>query len=83
MKLFIGNLPWKTTEEDLKSMFSEAGSPTSVNLITDRNTGRSRGFGFVEYETDEEGNKAIEQLNGKEIEDRKIVVNVARPLQPR
>ena len=78
MKLFIGGLPFATTEDDLREAFSEYGEVTYVKIITDRDTGRSRGFGFVEYGTDEDGNKAIAGMDGKELGGRTIHVSVAR-----
>jgi len=78
-KLYVGNLSRKVTEDDLKDLFKEFETVTEVNLITDRFTGKSRGFGFVEFTSDEDANKAIESLNGKMLQDRKIVVNEARP----
>ena len=78
-KLFVGNLPYTTTSEDLGQMFAQAGTVESATVITDRMSGRSKGFGFVEMSSDEEVAKAIETLNGTEIEGRKIVVNEARP----
>ncbi|MBI4050600.1 MAG: RNA-binding protein [Candidatus Doudnabacteria bacterium] len=82
-KLYVGNLPYKTTDADLQSMFSQAGNVTSVNLISDKFSGRSRGFGFVEMASSEDAAKAIEMFNGYEMEGRKLVVNEARPLQDR
>jgi len=78
-KLYVGNLPYTLSEEDLKAVFAEAGSVESVSLITDRQTGRAKGFGFVAMSTDEEAQKAVEMLNGKEVSGRTIVVNEARP----
>ena len=78
-KLYVGNLSYKATEEDLKDLFKEFETVTQVNVITDRATGRSRGFGFVEISSDKDADKAIESLNGKMIQDREIVVNEARP----
>lgn len=81
-KLFVGNLPWSTGDEELQAMFSEAGQVTSANVIKDKFTGRSRGFGFVEMGTDE-ATEAAKKLNGKEIEGRAITVNEARPMGDR
>lgn len=78
-KLYVGNLSYKVTEDDLKDLFGEFGSVTEVSVITDRETGRPRGFAFVEMDSDDEATKAIESLNGKSIQDREIVVNEARP----
>lgn len=77
-RLFVGGLPWSATSEELTKLFSKAGKVKSATVITDRQTGRSRGFGFVEMETPEENKKAIEKLNGDESLGRKIVVNFAR-----
>ena len=81
-KLYVGNLPFQTTEDDLDGLFGQVGSVESVRIITDRDTGRSRGFGFVEM-GDEEADKAIEQLNGTELDGRALTVNEARPQSPR
>ena len=78
-KLYVGNLSYKATESDLKDLFGEFGSVTEINLITDRATGRSRGFGFVEFSSGDEADKAINSLNGKMFQDRKIIVSEARP----
>lgn len=82
-KLFVGSLAWATTNDSLQQFFSQAGTVVSATVITDRNTGRSKGFGFVEMASDEEAKKAIETLNGQELDGRTIVVNEARPQQPR
>jgi RNA recognition motif-containing protein len=76
-KLYVGNLPWSTTEEELRQMFTEMGEVQSVALITDRETGRSRGFGFVELD-DEGAQKAISELNGKDMGGRALRVNEAQ-----
>ncbi len=81
--LFVGSLPFSTTEDELKEHFAQAGTVVSVRIITDRDTGRSKGFGFVEMETDEGGEKAIEMFHDKELSGRNIVVNVARPREER
>lgn len=78
MKLYVGNLPYSTTDDALGEMFAEFGTVTSATIITDRATGRSKGFGFVEMEN-AEATAAMAALNGKEIEGRAIVVNEARP----
>ncbi len=78
-RLFVGGLPYETTEEELKKAFSNSGTVESVNIITDRMTGRSKGFGFVEMASDEEGDKAIEAWNKKEFNDRTLTVDEARP----
>ena len=79
MKLYVGNLPYSTTEESLKELFSPFGTVVSSTVITDRNTGRSKGFGFVEFETAEGGQKAMEELNNSEVDGRAIKVDKARP----
>ena len=76
--LFVGSLPFSTTDDDLKAHFEQAGTVVSAKVIMDRETGRSRGFGFVEMENEEAANKAIEMFNGKEMGGREIVVNSAR-----
>ncbi len=78
-KLYVGNLSFRTTSEDLKEAFSQAGTVESASIIEDRETGRSRGFGFVEMATAEEAAAAIEQFNGKEFAGRNLTVNEARP----
>lgn len=82
-RLFVGNLSFRTTEDDLKDAFAEHGTVVSANIITDRDSGRSRGFGFVEMETDEEANTAIAELNEKEVSGRNIRVSEARERQRR
>jgi RNA recognition motif-containing protein len=82
-KLFVGGLPFQTTQEELQNMFAEAGQVTSATIITDKMTGRSKGFGFVEMSTEEEAEKAIQLFNGKEVGGRKITVNEARPMEAR
>ncbi|MFN3301581.1 MAG: RNA recognition motif domain-containing protein [Patescibacteria group bacterium] len=82
-KLFVGNLPFTFSEESLKELFSSVGNVLSANIIIDKMTGRSRGFGFVEMSTDDEAKNAIEKFNGYELEGRKIRVNEARPLRKR
>jgi RNA recognition motif-containing protein len=78
-KLYVGNLPFAASEEDLKNLFSEAGTVESVKIVVDSYSGRSRGFGFVEMASKEEGEKAISLLNGKTFMERALVVNEARP----
>ncbi|MCC7119159.1 MAG: RNA-binding protein [Anaerolineales bacterium] len=78
-KLYVGNLPYAATEEDLKEHFSKAGTVTSVALIKDRVTGRAKGFGFVEMSSAEEAQKAISLFHGQDFMGRSITVNVARP----
>lgn len=82
-KLFIGGLSWETTDATLKEAFSQAGTVESASVITDRVSGRSKGFGFVEMSSDEEAVKAIEMLNGKEIDGRSVTVNEAKPMEDR
>ena len=82
-RLFVGNLSFQTGENDLQDYFAQAGAVTSVNLMLDKMTGRSRGFAFVEYGTPEEAQKAIEQFHDKDFQGRKITVNVARPREER
>ncbi len=82
-KLYVGNLSYKATEDDLRDLFKEFETVTEVNVITDRATGRSRGFGFVEISSDEDADKAVKLLNGKTLQDREIVVNEARPRKNR
>lgn len=82
-KLYVGNLPFKVREEDLTTLFQEAGAVESVNIIRDKFSGQSRGFGFVEMASAEDAQKAIEMLNGKSMENREIIVNEARPQAPR
>ena len=82
-KLFIGSLAWATNDDSLKDFFSQAGTVVSANVIVDRDTNRSKGFGFVEMSSDEEAKKAVEELNGKELDGRPIVVNEARPREER
>ena len=81
IKLFVGNLSYEMTEEQLNTLFSEAGEVTSAKIITDRQTGQPRGFGFVEMETKLEGQKAISMLNGLNIDGRALAVNEAKPQQ--
>jgi len=78
-KLYIGNLPYTTTDEALKAHFSQAGAVTSVSIITDKFSGRSRGFGFVEMGSDAEAQKAIETLDGQDFEGRSLKVNLSTP----
>ncbi|MBI4038242.1 RNA-binding protein [Candidatus Daviesbacteria bacterium] len=78
-KLFVGSLPWAVDDARLAEIFSQAGTVVSAQVVKDRDTGRSRGFGFVEMSTDEEAETAVKNLNGLDVDDRKIVVNIARP----
>ena len=82
-KLYVGNLPYAAKEDDVKNYFSQAGTVTSVALVTDRVTGRAKGFGFVEMATAEEAQKAISMFNGQEFMGRALTVNVARPREDR
>ena len=82
-KLYVGNLSFDTTTEDLEKMFGEVGTVESTNIIEDRDTGRSRGFAFVEMSSKEEGQTAISTLNGKEIGGRALLVNEAKPRENR
>ncbi len=83
MKLYVGNLSFNTTSEELRDLFSQAGTVESASVVEDRDTGRSRGFGFVEMATREEGEAAIQQFNGKEVGGRNLNVNEARPREDR
>jgi RNA recognition motif-containing protein len=82
-RLFVGNLSYETLQDDLQEYFSQAGAVTSVNLMQDKVTGKSRGFAFVEYATAEEAGKAVEQFAGKEFQGRVLTVNIARPKEER
>ena len=82
-KLYVGGLPYQTTEDELREAFAQAGAVESATIITDRISGRSKGFGFVEMATDEEAEKAIELWNGKDFGGRSIIVNEARPFEKR
>ena len=81
--LYVGNLPYSMDDNQLKDLFGQAGTVESANIITDKFSGRSKGFGFVEMSTDEEAQKAISELSEKEIEGRNIKVNEARPREER
>ena len=83
MNIYVGNISYQATEEDLKQAFGAYGDVDSARIITDRETGRSKGFGFVEMANDEQAKTAIEGLNGTEIAGRSVTVNEARPRQPR
>lgn len=82
-KLFVGNLPFSATDASLQDLFQAAGKVESVKIITDRDTGRSKGFGFVEMSSDQEANDAIAKLNGTDVDGRAITVSIARPQAPR
>jgi RNA recognition motif-containing protein len=79
MNIYVGNLPHATTDQELKDVFSEYGEVDSASIITDRDTGRSRGFGFVEMPDDGEANNALKNLNGSELGGRTLTVNEAKP----
>jgi RNA recognition motif-containing protein len=83
MKLYVGNLSFQTSSSDLQDLFAQAGTVESATVVEDRDTGRSRGFGFVEMSSKEEGEAAISQLNGKEVGGRSLTVNEARPRENR
>jgi len=82
-KLYVGNLPYSTTQEQLRELFSQVGEPTEINLITDRDSGRPKGFGFVEMATEEEAQEAIRRFNGYSMDNRALTVNEARPREER
>lgn len=83
VKLYVGNLSYATTEEELRALFAEAGTVKSVAVIKDRDTGRSKGFAFVEFETQVEAQNAISKFNGHQLGDRELKVNLARPREER
>lgn len=83
MKLYVGNLSFNTTETDLQQLFSQVGSVESASMVTDRDTGRSRGFAFVEMSSKSEGEAAIAKFNGTELEGRSLTVNEAKPRESR
>src|ERR1044071_5633584 len=82
-RLYVGNLPFSATDESLMRMFQQVGQVESARIITDRDTGRSKGFGFVEMSTDQEASDAIKKFNGTELDGRSLTVNEARPMAPR
>ena len=82
-KIFVGSLSWDTTDESLREFFSQAGTVVSASVLKDRESGRSRGFGFVEMSTDAEAQEAIQKLNGQTLDGRNVTVNEARPQAPR
>jgi cold-inducible RNA-binding protein len=82
-RLFVGNLSYQTADTDLQDYFSQAGAVTSVNVMFDKMTGKSRGFAFVEFATAEEANKAVEQFHNKDFQGRALTVNVAKPREER
>ena len=83
MNIYVGNLSYSVTEEDLNAMFAEFGDVTSAKLIMDRDSGRSKGFGFVEMSGEDAGQKAIDELNGRDVGGRSLTVNKARPREER
>src|ERR1044072_32899 len=83
VKLYVGNLPYSSTEQELRDLFSEVGEISDLAVITDKFTGQSKGFAFVEMESEEAANQAIERFNGYTLGNRQIVVNVARPREDR
>jgi len=83
MNIYVGNLSYDLSDRDIEQLFNEFGPVNKVNIIQDRDTGRSKGFGFVEMAEKEDGLKAIESLNGSEVEGRKLTVNEARPREER
>jgi RNA recognition motif-containing protein len=82
-KLYVGGLPYTTTQDELQEAFAQTGAVVSASIITDKMTGRSRGFGFVEMASDDDSQKAIENWNGKDFGGRKLTVNEAKPLEAR
>ena len=82
-KLYVGGLPYSTTQDELQTAFAKAGAVVSTSIIMDKMTGRSRGFGFVEMGSDSDAQAAIEMWNGKDFDGRKLTVNEAKPLEPR
>ncbi len=82
-KLYVGNLSYNTSEDDLRDLFSQAGNVKSVALIKDRETGRSKGFAFVEMNSDDDAQKAIDQFHGQQFQTRTLTVNIARPREER
>lgn len=82
-KLYVGGLPYATTQDELQNAFAQAGNVTSAIIIVDKMSGRSKGFGFVEFASDEDAQKAIEMFNGKDFQGRNLTVNEARPMEPR
>lgn len=83
VRLYVGNLPFSVTEQDLEDLFSRSGQVESTNIVTDRDTGRSRGFAFVEMDSREAADAAIQALNGYELDGRSLTVNEARPKESR
>jgi RNA recognition motif-containing protein len=83
MNIYVGNLTYGATENDLRDLFGEFGTVTKVNVITDKMTGKSKGFAFVEMENDADGQNAIDELNGADMQGRNLKVNLARPREER
>lgn len=83
MTLYVANFDFQMTDEELQALFASAGTVESASIVMDRETGRSRGFGFVQMASQDEGQKAISQLNGKDVNGRSLIVNVARPRENR
>jgi RNA recognition motif-containing protein len=83
IKLFVGSLPWAVNDQELEDLFKEFGEVASAKVIMDRETGRSKGFGFVEFEDDAAGKAAMDKMNGHDMQGRTIIVSEARPLEPR
>ena len=83
MNIYVGNLSYDTTENDLRDLFGEHGTVTRVNIITDKMSGKSKGFAFVEMENDTDGQTAIDELNGADMQGRNLKVNLARPREER
>jgi len=83
MQIYVGNISYGTTQESLETLFGEFGEVSSVKLITDRETGRAKGFGFITMDDDSAANKAIEELNGKEFDGRTLRINEAKPREDR
>lgn len=82
-QLFVGSLPFKMTSDELQDLFAEFGEVNNAKIINDRETGRSRGFGFVEFASDDEAQAAVKAMNGKDVDGRALTVNVARPREER
>jgi len=83
LNIYVGNLPYSVNEDDLRNLFSEFGEVSNAHVISDRDTGRSKGFGFVEMENSEDGQKAIEALDGSDLQGRNVRVNEAKPREDR
>jgi RNA recognition motif-containing protein len=83
IRLYVGNLSWGTTDDSMKQAFEACGKVNSAKIVIDRMTNKSRGFGFVEFENDEDGRKAIDMFNGKDLDGRTLTVNEARPMEQR